>query len=207
MTSSLSNKTANGLRNFLLLVIASLTMAACSTAPYVPKAQKQALQSASQTAVSLDAAGYVLGAGDVLRVIVFGDEQLSGEFTIDASGRISLPLIQDVEASGHNVRELETIITDKLQPEYLNDPKVSVQVIEYRSVYILGEVRLPGKYQYVPNMTLLQAIAVAGGHTYRADENGAEISRQIDGTIKKFNVRIDTMIMPGDTVVIKRRWF
>lgn len=152
-------------------------------------------------------AGYILGPGDKLRMIVYGQEELSGEFTIDPSGSISVPLIKDVDAAGKTVRELENSITAALTPQYLKDPKVSVEVLEYRSVYILGEVRTPGKYPYVPNMTVLQAVAVAGGHTYRANESSAEVTRLENDVLKTFSVRTGAMVRPGDTVVIKRRWF
>ena len=156
---------------------------------------------------AMSESGYVLGSGDALRIIVYGQDELSGQFTIDPSGIISMPLIKDIQASGLTVRDLEQKITDQLQPKYLTDPKVSVEVIEYRSVYILGEVRSPGKYAYVPNMTVLQAIAVAGGHTYRANENNAEITRLEKDVLKTYMAPINYMIQPGDTVIIKRRWF
>lgn len=194
-------------KNICVLCVSLVLLASCASKDDMSPIQDQSAPASQDKVAILSSMSYTLGAGDVVRVNVFGDTQLSGEFTVDASGHFSMPLIQDIAAAGYTAIELEKIITDKLQPEYMNDPKVSVQVIEYRSVYILGEVRLPGKYPYVPNMTLLQAIAVAGGHTYRADENGADISRQINGEIKKFKIRPEGYIMPGDTVVIDRRWF
>ena len=151
--------------------------------------------------------GYVLDSGDTLRLIVYGQEELSGEFTIDPSGRISVPLIKDITASGMTVTQLEDAITARLQPKYLKDPRVSVEVLEYRSVYILGEVRTPGKYAYVPNMTILQAVAMAGGHTYRASENKAKVTRLENDLLKTYTVDTNTMVRPGDTIVIGRRWF
>lgn len=150
---------------------------------------------------------YILGPGDALRVLVYGQDELSGQFTIDPSGRISMPLIKDIQASGMTVRELEDNITTQLKPKYLKDPKVSIEVLEYRSVYILGEVRTPGKYPFVPNMTVLQAVAVAGGHTYRANEDTAQVTRLEKDVLKTFDLKTSDMVEPGDTVVIKRRWF
>lgn len=187
---------------------AQIAVMTSSEAPsYIPVAPISVPSSSEFPRAKSATSGYVLGAGDVLRVIVYGDENLSGEFIIDAGGQISMPLIQDVSAAGYTARDLEQMIINKLHPAYLNNPKVSVQVIEYRSVYVLGEVRLPGKYPYVPNMTLLQAVAVAGGHTYRADEKNADISRQAGNTIEKLKANADTMILPGDTIVVNRRWF
>lgn len=193
--------------NVLLFVGLTIIVSACSASMDKPRSADPVFESQKISERVPDAGQYILGPGDILRIIVFGDEQLSGEFVVDVSGQISMPLIQQVDASGHSAKELEEIITGKLHPQYLTDPKVSVQVVEYRGVYILGEVRLPGKYPYVPNMTLLQAIAVAGGHTYRADEHGAEISRQVEGQVQKFKLKPEGYIMPGDTIVVGRRWF
>ncbi len=179
----------------LALLLVPLLLTACAQAKSTPMKSAMGEQ------------GYVLGSGDALRIIVYGQDELSGQFTIDPSGTISMPLIKDIKASGLTVRELEEVVTNQLQPKYLTDPKVSVEVIEYRSVYILGEVRTPGKYAYVPNMTVLQAIAVAGGHTYRANENGAEITRLDGEVLRTFDAPINQMVQPGDTVIIKRRWF
>lgn len=179
---------------FLLLLI-SLFVTGCASnknAP-VPKAQERG--------------GYILDAGDELRIIVYGQEELSGEFTIDPTGRISMPLIKDIVAAGKSVRELEEAITAELQPRYLKDPRVSIEVIEYRSVYILGEVRVPGQYPYVPNMTVLQAVAVAGGHTYRSNEKSAEVTRLEGNVLRTFTARNTAMVKPGDTIIVKRRWF
>lgn len=151
--------------------------------------------------------GYVLDSGDSLRILIYGQDELSGEFTIDPSGQISLPLIKEIKASGMTVRQLEEAITNELHPKYLNDPRVSVEVLAYRSVYILGEVRAPGKYAYVPNMTVLQGVAVAGGHTYRANENNAEITRLDGKMLRTFKVPMTYMVQPGDTLIITRRWF
>lgn len=151
--------------------------------------------------------GYVLVPGDTLRILVYGQEEMSGEFTIDPSGHISFPLVRDIQAAGSTVGQLEDEITAALQPTYLKDPRVSVQVLTYRDIYVLGEVRTPGKYPYIPNMTLLQAVAVAGGHTYRANEDSAEVTRLNGDILKTVTVHTTDMIEPGDTIIVKRRWF
>jgi polysaccharide export outer membrane protein len=150
---------------------------------------------------------YILGTGDRLKIDVYGDETLSGEFTVDVSGKISMPLIQQVEVAGQTSQSLEMLISDKLYPTYMNDPKVSVQIMEYGDVFVLGEVRLPGKYPYTPNMTVIQAVAVAGGYTYRGNESDADIMRTINGEVKEYNFKKTERIMPGDTVYVDRRWF
>ena len=150
---------------------------------------------------------YILGVGDTLRITVFGQENLSGEYKVEPTGIISFPLIMQVNAAGYTARDVEKDITDRLDPEYIISPRVSIEVLNYRNMYILGEVQQPGKYEYIPNMTVLQAIAIAGGYTYRADESGAEVTRHVKGALKTFTVNEKTMLKPGDTIVIKRRWF
>lgn len=182
------------LKKILLILTLSLVTSACATG-------------VSTYPVADDTNGYTLGAGDTLRITVFGQENLSGEFTIEPNGMVSFPLIKEVPAAGMTARELEKTLTSELSPDYVVDARVTVEVINYRDMYILGEVQLPGKYDYVPNMTVLQAVAIAGGYTYRADESGAEITRHVKGALKTFTVNEKTMLKPGDTIVIKRRWF
>lgn len=150
---------------------------------------------------------YVLGTGDVLRINVFGQQELTGEFKVNSKGDISFPLINDVPAAGFTAGELEQSIAQKLDPEYIVDPQVSIEVLNYRAVYVLGEVQQPGRFEYAPDMTALQAIAAAGGYTYRANEDTAELTRHVKGAIKTFTINQTTMIKPGDTIVVKRRWF
>ncbi len=152
-------------------------------------------------------AEYKLDTGDSVRLIVFGHEKLSGEFGIGSSGKVSFPLILETQVSGLTVKELEDYITNELSPQYLLDPKVSIEVLSYRDVYILGEVRTPGKYPYIPNMTVQKAVAIAGGYTYRAKEKTAEITRQSQGEITTKIIGAKSMILPGDTLVINRKWF
>ena len=150
---------------------------------------------------------YVLGTGDQIEITVYGQEQISGNYIVDSNGNIALPLIQSISAKGLTIPELQSNIRDELSPKYLKDPKVSIQVLKYRDIYILGEVRNPGKFSYVPNMTLVQAIAVAGGHTYRAQEDKAEITRETSEGVQTFMAPAKTFVEPGDTIIVKRRWF
>ena len=161
----------------------------------------------STTPVTQDAGEYTLGVGDAVRINVYGQEEMSQEYTVEPDGAISLPLAGTVGAAGYTAREVEQAIVAKLHPDYMVDPKVSVEVIGFRSMYVLGEVQQPGKYEYVPNMTVMQAVAIAGGYTYRAAENSAEVTRHVKGALNTFTVDDKTMLKPGDTIVIKRRWF
>ena len=106
---------------------------------------------------------YRLGTGDKVRVTVFGEDDLSGEFQVDGSGFIAMPLIGQVQAAGLSTNELGSAIATGLREGYLNQPRVSVAVSAYRPFYIIGQVNKPGEYAYVNDMTALNAVAMAGG--------------------------------------------
>ncbi|MGH6880352.1 MAG: polysaccharide biosynthesis/export family protein [Hypericibacter sp.] len=150
---------------------------------------------------------YHLGPGDKVRVTVFGDDQLSGEFQVDANGAIAMPLIGEVDARGRTTTELATTVTEKLSKDYLKDPKVSVEVIDYRPFYILGEVRNPGSYPFVNGMRVMNAVALAGGFTYRAREGHMKINRDIDGQVQELEADQTTVVLPGDVIEVPERFF
>ena len=112
-----------------------------------------------------------LSAGDKIKVVVFGEDKLSGEYQLDTDGAVSLPLAGTVEAAGLTKPELEQALTAKLKSEYLRNPKVTVDVISFRPFYVLGEVSRPGEYPYRSGLNVLSAIAIAGGATYRANNS------------------------------------
>ena len=150
---------------------------------------------------------YLLGTGDRIKVIVFGHEDLSGEFEIEGTGRVALPLIQEVQAAGLTTREFAEAIAKKLKPDYLTNPKVSVVVLNYRPFYILGEVKSPGSYPYVSGMTVVTAVALAGGYTYRAKKDRAYITRADDPEKKEQRADPITRVYPGDVITIPERFF
>jgi len=153
--------------------------------------------------------GYRLGSGDRIRVTVFGHEDLSGEFDVDGNGNVSLPLLREVAAKGKTTSELEGTIAGKLSPDYLVNPRVSVDLLTYRPFYIYGEVNNPGSYPYENGMTVRKAVATAGGYTYRARESKARITRS--GSSKgEETLDLDdgpVSIYPGDVVKIPERFF
>lgn len=153
--------------------------------------------------------GYRLGPGDIVRIVVFGQTDLSGSFPLDGRGMISMPLIKNVEAKDLTANELEHRIVEKLSPAYLKDPNVSVEILRYRPFYIVGEVRSPGSYPYVSGMTAINAIALAGGFTYRADEDDFDIKRGRDREDGGMELEADpeTEIQPGDVITVNERWF
>jgi protein involved in polysaccharide export with SLBB domain len=150
---------------------------------------------------------YHLGAGDKVRVIVFGETELTGEFFVGGAGDVSLPLIGDVHAAGLTVSQLQTAITTALQQGFLKDPKVSIEVLTYRPFYILGEVNKPGEYPYTHGLTVLNAVATAGGFTYRANTKEVAIRRANEKAEHKEPLTTTTSVAPGDTIRISERFF
>jgi polysaccharide export outer membrane protein len=150
---------------------------------------------------------YTLDSGDKLRVVVFGQDGITNSYMVDAGGNISLPLIGTVPARGYSTQQLSRMITERLKQGYVREPHVSVDVESYRPFFILGEVTNPGQYPYVPNMTAETAIAIAGGFAPRAQKGKVEISRNLPGQQFKGDVPTSFALKPGDTIVVKERWF
>jgi polysaccharide export outer membrane protein len=142
-----------------------------------------------------------------LRVTVFGHPDLSGEFEVDGSGSISMPLIGQMRAIGLSTVELETAIAEKLSDGYVLNPRVSAEVINYRPFYILGEVGRPGEYPYTSGLTVQNAVAAAGGFTYRANKRAVFI-KSIDSDEEiLYDLTPSTVVKPGDTIRIGERIF
>lgn len=151
---------------------------------------------------------YRLGPNDRTRIIVFGQPGLTGEFVLDGAGVLAFPLIGSVPANGMTPRELQQAIAAKLDPQYLRDPNVTVEVLTRRPFYVLGEVQKPGNYPYVTGITALHAVAMAGGYTYRAKTTGYYIKRlNGDGKMVRVVAKPETIIRPGDTLEVRERYF
>ncbi len=149
---------------------------------------------------------YQLGAGDKVRLNVFGEPDLSGDFDIDGSGYIRLPLIGQLKAAGLTIHGFEEEFITALKDGYVKDPKVSVEVVNYRPFYIIGEVQKPGQYSYVDGMNALNAIALAGGYTAKADKSEVYIQRN-GKEETEFPSNERTNVRPGDVVRIPERFF
>lgn len=150
---------------------------------------------------------YRLGSGDRLRVTVFGQENLSRIYPVDAGGYISMPLIGGLQAGGMTTFQLEERIASALKRKYVKDPKVTVEVETYRPFFILGEVRNGGQYSYVADMTVRTAVAIAGGFTARARKKKVQLTRQVNGGTVSRMVPPSWKVRPGDTVTVKERFF
>ena len=160
-----------------------------------------------ETAGRTDNADYVLGPGDKMRLIVFGETDLSGDFTIDGSGFVWLPLIGQVRAAGYTSQQLEAAIGGSLAQGYLKQPRVSVEVSTYRPFYIIGAVNRPGQYPYIDHMNALTAIVLAGGFTSTAVESVIFIRREGSNTEQEVPVDRTTTIRPGDVVKVHNTFF
>jgi polysaccharide export outer membrane protein len=153
-------------------------------------------------------ASYSLGPGDQVRIITFGEENLTGEFRVNDSGNIALPLIGAVYAAGLTSGGLEAAVAAALRRGNLvHRPSVAVEVVAYRPIYVLGEVNRPGQYAYQPGMTVVTAAAVAGGFTYRAVEDYAAIVRSIEGKAVEGRASRQAFVQPGDVITMFERRF
>lgn len=191
------------------MVVAALAvsiMAACQSAPAAGLEQAQ-IADVPPTVGSVDDA-YTLGNGDRLRVTVFGEPELSGEYLVDGTGLVSLPLVGEIPALGTTVRSFQQEVERQLvEKELLVSPRVSAEVINFRPYYILGEVGRPGEYPYTDALTVMNAVATAEGFTYRANRRTVFI-RGVNETEER-SVRLSPTlrVQPGDTIRIGERIF
>ncbi len=150
---------------------------------------------------------YTLDSGDRLRVVVFGQENLSNSYSVDAAGYVTMPLIGAVRARDLTTAALAAAIGAKLRNGYVREPHVAVEIEAYRPFFILGEVTAPGQYPYVANMTAETAVAIAGGFTPRAWKKTVKVSRPQNGELYRAKVPLVFPVRPGDTIVVSERWF
>jgi len=186
-----------------------LVLGACGdkdATPIVPDTSNgQALSLAPNgSPVSSD---YKLGPNDRTRIIVFGQPSLTGEFVLDGNGVLAFPLVGNINARGMTPSELQQTIAQKLDTDWIKNPSVSVEVSTRRPFYVVGEVQKPGSYPYVTDMNVLNAIATAGGETYRANMHDFWIKRKRDGRIVRVEANQESTLQPGDTVIVRERYF
>lgn len=155
----------------------------------------------------LSPSDYKLGIDDRIRIIVYDEPSLSGEFQVGADGKLSFPLIGTVDAEGKTVSEVASTYETKLSDGYLVSPRVSAEIISYRPFFILGEVKSPGKYPYASGLTVMNAIATAAGFTNRAENKTVFIRRSGEAQEKAYPLTPDLMVLPGDTIRLGERFF
>jgi polysaccharide export outer membrane protein len=216
------------LRSVLVVLCVALALTACARQPQryaaaplvrseldarmygAPQPASYAVRRVVQVvpvAATFEDGPYTLDSGDKLRIVVFGQDAISNNYTVDAQGQVMLPLVGGVEARGLTTAQLAGAITGRLKSGFVRDPSVAVEIETYRPFFVLGEVTFPGQYPYVPNMTVENAIAIAGGFTPRASKDKVTITRKVQGVPARTTLPLRYPIRPGDTVEISERWF
>lgn len=190
-------------------LLAALVLAACESSPGGSGGNPSSAQSAPSDSgdEAKTASEYRLGSGDKLKIVVFGHEDVSGEFVVDGGGNIATPLIGRFPAGGKTVTELQDSLTTTLNENYIVNPKISIEVLNYRPFFILGEVQKPGSYPYVAGIDVLQAVALGGGFTRRARTSSVTIQRDGKDGRYSFTAQPEARVLPGDTVRVDRRLF
>lgn len=215
------------LSRLLVLLLAALALAACARQPSRQAVYRSnsidALMYGGAAAPSsrtiarvvqaapisdvIEGSPYALDSGDKLRIVVFGQDTLSNTYTVDAAGVVTMPLIGAVSARGMTTAQLSGAIAGRLKANFIRDPSVAVEVDTYRPFFVLGEVTYPGQYPYVPNMTLENAIAIAGGFTPRAVRDKATVNRKTGGPPGRYVLPLRSPVLPGDSITVGERWF
>ncbi len=203
-------------RAALLLFGLAIVVPAAAYAADSPPAASAVVASAAPPGKPLDPnaaapsaiiASYRLGADDKVRVIVYGEDDITGEYAVNSTGKMSLPLVGEVQAAGLTIPELQSEIQQAYMNGYLKDPKVSAEVLNYRPFYILGEVMKPGTYPFENGLTVLKAVATAEGFTYRANTKRVYIKRPDETDEHEYPLTSTTLVAPGDTIRIGERFF
>lgn len=180
-----------------IILFAASLMAACAGPPH----QADLLLRARLNAP------YLLASGDRVRVIVFGQDNLSNSFSIDGAGNISMPLIGLIKAQGFTTADLERVVEERLRNGFLREPRVSIEVEAYRPFFVLGEVTTAGQYPFINGMTVQNAVAVAGGFTPRGSQGDVDVTRIVNGRPETFAAPLTFPVRPGDTIAVRERFF
>jgi polysaccharide export outer membrane protein len=178
---------------FALAALVALALSGCSSDGGLPPLP----------ATNASEASYQLGPGDKMHINVFGAEDLTGDFVVSDTGSLSFPLIGDVKAAGLTPAQLTKSISSRLADGFMRDPKVSVQVTSYRPFYIFGEVTRPGEYPYSAGMSVLNAVALGGGYSYRANQSYVVVRRDN----KDYSANGQSHILAGDIIRVPERYF
>ena len=149
---------------------------------------------------------YRLGSGDKIKLMVYGEDDISGDFDISGTGGLSLPLIGQVQAGGLTLTEFELSLTQKLKT-YVRNPRVSVQILNYRPFYIQGEVKNGGEYPYSDGLLVRDAVAKAGGYTYRAATDHLYIRHANEVSEQRYSLDGTVRVQPGDNIRVPERFF
>jgi len=189
------------------LVVASLLWGVCLFLAGCGGDNVKPATEAERQALAAEAAGPPkLQSGEKIHVTVYNEPTLSGDYQIDPSGYVSLPLAGTIKAAGLTQHELEQKLETKFASGYLKNPKITVGIAEFRPFYIVGEVEKPGAYPYTGGLNVLAAIAIAGGTTYRADQSRIEIQHPGENQMHEYDMSAPIPILPGDIIKVPRRY-
>lgn len=195
-------------RRNVLHLLACLVLGGCSSAAQVGAVREDAASSFAGPEPERGAGGaYILGPGDRLRIKVYNEADLTGEYEVNSTGFISLPLVGQVRASGSTTSQLERTIVAKMKGQISQDPKVNVELAAYAPFYIFGEVKKAGEYPYRPGLTVADAVATAGGLTYRANENKIYLRRAGALVEETVSLEMRVRVYPGDNIRVDERYF
>lgn len=178
-----------------LVLLLMLTLGACAAREPPPPEPAPALSA------------YHIGTGDRIKITILEHDDLSVEVNVADDGTIEVPLVGNVRATGRTAPYLRNLLTERFARDYIKDPKVNVEVTEFRPFYVLGQVNKPGSYPFVPDVDIRRAVAIAGGFTRRADTNGAILVRETADNRSRTRVGLGTPVFPGDVIEIDRRLF
>ncbi len=195
------------MRRSILFSPVLAALAACSDGMPAPPAPGTPQAAAWEAALRPREGDYLLGPGDKLRVVVFNEEQLTGEHTVDPNGTVNVPLAGSVRAQGQTATAVAREIGRRLrESNYLRDPNVTVQVVETRPFYVLGEVQRPGEFRYRPGLSAQAAVAMAGGFTFRANQRRVLVAREgFPGEIPVETSAV-FVLQPGDVLRVVERF-
>ncbi|MFZ2093440.1 MAG: polysaccharide biosynthesis/export family protein [Pseudolabrys sp.] len=181
------------------LLAAALFLSACSSAT-LSEADQQSMAAAATAPATLQ-------PGDKIRVDVFGEDKLGGEYQLDQAGQVSVPLAGTVKAQGMTQAQLEQALAKKFRTDYLRNPKVTVTIATLAPFYVIGEVQKPGQFDYRSGLNVLTALAVAGGPTYRASRNNVQIQRRGQTEMREYPISASVPVFPGDVIKVPERYF
>jgi protein involved in polysaccharide export with SLBB domain len=185
-------------------LVCCVALSGCESVPSLgratPEEERALVRSAAESSPQLQ-------PGDKIKVTVFGEDRLSGEYEIDSAGFVSLPLAGTLKAAGLSKQEMEQALAKKFNSEYLRNPKVTVDISSFRPFYILGEVTKPGEYPYKNGLNVMSAIALAGGATYRAKDSVIQIQHVGETGFKDYPMSPTIPVLPGDLIRIPQRYF
>lgn len=181
-------------------VLTTVLLGGCSEGPALPS-----------SALAADAAAhlgssYQIGIGDKLKISVYGEDSLSGQVEVDPAGRVALPLAGEIPAKGQTIAQFRDSVTRRLADGYLKSPKVNVEIANFRPIYVHGEVRTGGEFAYKSSITLRDAVAMAGGYSYRADQSYVFIVRNGQPEVR-VAAEGHMAVLPGDNIRIPERFF